>query len=135
MITIGDALAGMLITTPSITAIVGNRVKPQKNPEKPVYPSIVYHKISGSPEYSMDGESGLTQCRVQLDLYAPTYKACKDLAGAVQLALSGFAGTMGDPTQGTVPVGAAFLLDEDDGYNDSLEVFWWRQDYEIWHNG
>ncbi len=35
---------------------------------------------------------------------------------------------------GGVDVNGVFLEDDDDGYDDDLQVYWWRMDFTLWHN-
>lgn len=52
-------------------------------------PRIVLTRISGGPDYTMSGASGLSRARVQVDCYDLTAGGAKALAGSVRTALSG----------------------------------------------
>lgn len=128
--TIEAALVKHLTEHAGLASVLGGRVFPKHRPQQPAYPAIVYHRISGPREHSHDGASGLAHPRFQFDCYAPTYAGAKDLSERVRAALDGYRGLMG----GSVDVNGAFLEDDDDGYDDDLQVYWWRQDFIIWHN-
>jgi hypothetical protein len=55
-------------------------------------PYLVLYRISGTPQYTMQGPSGYVASRVQIDCFAASYGAAKALARAVKVALSGYRG-------------------------------------------
>lgn len=126
--TIDAALNQLLIASPAFAA-VGDRVYPKKLPENPVYPAIVYHRISTVREHSHEGSSNLAAVRIQFDIYARTYVAARDAAEGLRSVLDGFRGVVDG-----VDINGAFNEDEDDGYDDDMQVYWFRQDYRILHN-
>ncbi len=126
--TIDAAINQLLIASPAF-ASVGDRVYPKKLPENPVYPAIVYHRISTVREHSHDGSSSLAAARFQFDIYARSYVAARDAAEALRSILDGFRGVVAG-----VDINGAFNEDEDDGYDDDIQIYWFRQDYRIFHN-
>lgn len=50
---------------------------------------VTLNMASGSDGVAHDGATGLIQRRVQVDLFAPTFKAARDAADALRLALHG----------------------------------------------
>lgn len=52
-------------------------------------PRIVLYRVSGGPDYTMTGPSGLARARVQADCYDLTVGGAKGLADQVRAALSG----------------------------------------------
>lgn len=52
-------------------------------------PRVVLQVVSEVPNYTHDGPSGFVQNRVQIDVYAPTYRAAHDAAELIDTALSG----------------------------------------------
>ena len=127
--TIEEALDTYLQSNTDLTELIGTRLYPKKLPQKPTLPAVVYHRISGPREHSMDGSSGLAHPRFQFDMYGRTYAAAKDVSDKMRLALDAFKGTIGG-----VDINGAFLEDDSDGYDDDLEIYWFQADYEIWHN-
>ena len=130
--TIETAITRHLTENAGLAGVLGGRVYPKRMPQNPTYPTIVYHRISGAREHSHDGSSGLAHPRFQLDLWAKTHIAAKDLAEKVRAALDGYKGVMGGV--GGVDVNGVFLEDDDDGYDDDLQVYWWRMDFTLWHS-
>lgn len=126
--TIEAVLATRLIEATGL-AYLGGRVYPKHLPENTPYPAIAYHRISTPREHSHDGPSGLAHPRFQFDLYARTYAGISELAEGVRASLDGYKGLLGG-----VDVQGVFLEDDDDGYDDDLEVFWRRLDFTVWHN-
>ncbi len=90
---IEEAIIQRLLTTSAVTAIAGTRVYPGSLPQAVTLPAIVFNKISGAPLYADAGEVGLEECRLQIDSWAATYGAAKELARAVRGSLSAFTGT------------------------------------------
>lgn len=68
-----------LIADTTITADVHAIARPQGDTSS----AICVQRISGGMLYADDGEVGLTQCRVQLDIYASSYATAKGLAKTV----------------------------------------------------
>lgn len=68
-------------------------------------PRVVLYRISGGPDYTMAGPSGLAEARVQIDCYDATTGAAKALAQSVKTTLSGLR---------SHPISAAFLDQERD---------------------
>ncbi len=127
--TIEEAIHAHLKAHASVSALAGDRVYPKVMPQKPTYPAIVYHRISGVREPNQQGPSGLTHPRFQFDCYGATYAAAKGLADAVRFALDGFQGTMG----GGPHVSAAFVENDADDYDDELGIHRQIVDVVIWH--
>lgn len=129
--TIEEALVAHLASDAAVAASVSDRIYPAVLPQKPGYPAIVYHRVSGPREHSQDGPSGLAHARFQLDCIDGTFRGARELGAAVRLALDGFSGTMGGGDG--VPVGAVFIEDEDGDYDDTLRLYRWRLDAVISH--
>lgn len=127
--TIDGALTQLITGNAGVAQVMADRIYPKKFPENPTYPAIVYHRISTVREYSQDGFSALTSVRFQFDVHARTYVAARDLSGKLRLAIDAFRGVVGD-----VDINGIWNEDEDDGYDDDLNVFWFRQDYRVLHN-
>ncbi len=113
----------------------------QNRDSAPVYPAVVYTKISGESDMAHDGPTGLQGARYQLDIYAADPAVARRIADlirgegdavAVGLALDGFSGTMALGADGPVRVDSMFLEDEDAQWVDEHDVHWIRQDYTVW---
>lgn len=74
-----------LLGDAAITAMTGSRVYPVLRPQDSAFPAVVYTRVSGTPQQSLDGfTSGLNNFRMQLDCYATRFDQCRLLAEAVQ---------------------------------------------------
>ncbi len=80
---------------------VADRVYPLTLPDAPTYPAIVLTKIFGQPQYDLQGEAGVDQNRVQVDIHATSASQAIDLKKRVRRLLSGYRGgpTSGEPCQ------------------------------------
>lgn len=127
------ALAKHVTEAPQTAAHIGGRMYPKRLPQNPTYPAIVYHRVSGNREHSHDSSSGLAHPRIQLDVYARTHVEAKAVAEAVRSVLDGLpAGKLGGSAG--VDTSGVFLEDDDDGYDDDFEIYWFRMDFSIFHN-
>lgn len=98
-----QALVAQLLASAALSVIVGRRITWSiRNPAQPL-PAVVLHKISGRPDYTMAGPSGVTSYLVQMDCLAATAAD----AVAVQQALSAALGQLADPFRGV-----GFVTDE-----------------------
>ncbi len=91
----GKSLRTYLLTQPSVTALVGNRIYASDLPQNYKLPAITYHVISKVDEYSLNGALDLATVRVQLDCYGEGRSDAKATAEAVRLACTGYIGEMG----------------------------------------
>lgn len=114
-----------------VFALVADRIYDQRRPQNPVYPCIVFLRISTPRDITHDGPSGLASPRFEFDCYALDETAAGQVADAVRLALNGFSGSMG--TGAPVDVDGCFLEDDQVGYEDEGRVFSRALDFVIWH--
>ncbi len=126
---IEEALYSHLTNDAGVSALVGNRVYPLMAPQDAALPHLVYQRISSPRLRSHGGPSGLAHPRFQITATAGSYSAARSLANAVRASLDGFRGTMG----GGVSVGASFLDNEADGYQDVADTYTVRLDVILWH--
>lgn len=113
----------------AVNALAGQRVYPNRLPQKVTYPCVMYFRVSTVRDYHQSGSDGVPQARIQINSYGATYKEAKDLAKAVFDVLDGFNGTLGD-LQGANVLGV-FSEDEMDDYDDELKVEVVVQDFRI----
>ncbi len=92
------AIVAKLRATAGVSALAGQRVWPGRRVQARDRPSITVIRVDGAPIYTDEGQGDLTMARVQIDCWAGSYTDAKDLARAVQAALSGFVGTQGSTT-------------------------------------
>lgn len=115
-------------TFPGLVAIQGTRVWPLVLPQKPVLPCTVYQRIDTAPEYSHSGPVALENIRMQLSCWATKLTEAKALAEQYRQALGGFSGEMGNQT-----VGASFVVNIVDNYDDETGLFRVIVDVRLWH--
>src|SRR5438045_179384 len=96
--TLEEGLQAYVSTKTAISALAGTRVYPFNLPQNPTLPAITYQRISGQHTRSMGGSSQLGWGRVQLVFWATTYRAAKDGAEQLRIALDGYAGAMSSLT-------------------------------------
>ena len=128
---IETALMTYLLAQSGITDYVGQRIYFVLAPQETAKPYIVITKIDAPRVHSHDDGSQLAHPRFQLSIFSMTYGEAKNIASAIQTALQGYAGTMGDA--GGVAVGAVFYEDENDFYEESTQLFQVACDYIFWH--
>jgi hypothetical protein len=112
----------MTIETAIYTALSGlasGKVYPLVAPEKVTAPYIVYSRISSTPENTLDGGSTIDLVRIQVDTYANTYSACKNLAESVRVAME----------SGVVK---STMQTDQDLFEPDLKVYRISQDYYVW---
>ena len=129
---IRPALRAFLLADPQISAMVGGvRVHHLTLPQGQREPSIVYQRITGLGDHHMQGPSGLTRPRFQIDAYAQTPDDATRLADLVKARLDGYRGPMTAGSE-TVAVQGVFFDTERELYDGDLELYRISRDYLIW---
>lgn len=133
-------LRAYLLASPEISAMVGtgpiSRVFANNLPQSEKRPSIVYNRVTGHGDHHMQGPSGLSRPRFQIDAWAQTQTDAANLANLVKSRIDGFRGTM---TYGTnsppehIDVLGVFFADERDGYDSDSELYRMSRDYFVWY--
>ena len=126
--TIEKAIRSFLFNDSTVKAIT-TRCYPGKIPQDPTYPLIVYYKVTGMRDHHLQGPSGLTHPRFQVEAWATTYAAAKALANAIREALDGYKGTVG-----TVVIGSILIESERDVYEDAVSCHRVIMDFFVWHS-
>lgn len=122
-----DSVIGPLVTAGGIS-----RIYPIVLPQGVKLASIVYSRISGQGDYTMQGPSGYARPRYQIAAWAPKADAAAQLANAVKDALDGFAGVWGSGAS-AVTIQGVFLTDEREQYDDVVQMYGVMRDYFIHH--
>lgn len=126
---IRPALRTFLLADMDISdAVDGERIYPVVLPQGVTDPSIVYNRISAIGDHHMQGASGLTRTRMQVDAYATTHDAAASLADAIKEVLDGYRGLMG-----SVTVQGVFFDTEREDYQDDVKLYRVSRDYFIWY--
>ena len=76
-------------------ALCGGRTHAPRLPRSPMFPGLVYQRVSGVPAYSHDGYSHLTETRYQITGWATGYEEVREMAAQVRTVLDGYEGMMG----------------------------------------
>lgn len=85
-----ETIVDVLLGTPEVTALIQDRVFPDRIPDGSVYPAVVIQKVSGRDEYTNDGPAGIEDARLQIDSYSPVGSAdAVALKNAIKKRLSG----------------------------------------------
>jgi len=129
-VTLGQYLRMILTSDAGAAALAGDRVYTEVLPQAPVVPAVVFTVVAGGDDVALDGPTGASSRRVQVDAWAKTRAEATSLALAVKTALAGRAGgAAGFDIQG------AFLLSERWDFDSETLLFRTSQDWEIWTVG
>lgn len=90
-----EDLRALMLADAGVAAAVGTRVTWGSRPQGSALPAVVLHIVGGTKAYHLRGEGGPLQPRVQVNCLGGSYLAALQVCRAVQLALSGYAGTVG----------------------------------------
>ncbi|MEY9580960.1 hypothetical protein ABIE88_008536 [Bradyrhizobium diazoefficiens] len=122
-----DSVIGPLVTASGVS-----RIFPIVLPQGVKLTSIVYTRISGQGDYTMQGASGYTAPRYQIAAWAPTADAAVRLANAIKDAFDGFKGAIGTGND-AVDVQGVFCGDQRETYDDIVQMFGVMRDYFVHH--
>ena len=116
---------------------VSDRVYALKAPQGATKPYIVFRIVSSNFVHSMPDDSGLTESRVQFDVFADGYAVVKGITESLK-------STYRNYTQGTDVaaqhmsgeewVQATLLANETDQYEDDTGVYHTAIDVMFWHH-
>ena len=98
----------------------GTRVYPLTAPDQVVKPYITYQRISSNSENVLSGNSGLTNTRMQIDVYATTYAEATSIAVQVDALMSAWS------VQNV-------SIQLQDFFEDQVKLFRISHDYSLWH--
>jgi hypothetical protein len=125
---IGKAIRQILIAD-SIVAAITTRCYPSTLPQDPVYPLILYMRVTGPREHSLQGAVGMATPRFQVEAWAETYAAAKALAAAIRGALDNYRGTAA-----SVRIGSCLIIGEWDTYEPEVNCHRIIMDFSIIHD-
>ena len=121
----GD-LYSALSTNAAVGAIVGGtgqsaRIYPMLRPQGAALPAVTYQLIDRPriDTASLTGNNAKVRSRMQIDCWAESYSAAKDLAAAVKNAVNSAL--------------TALNIDERDLYEDDTGIYRISSDFSIWH--
>jgi hypothetical protein len=117
---------------PLVTAGGSSRIYPIVLPQGVKLASIVYTRISGQGDYTMQGPSGYAAPRYQIATWAPTADAAVRLANAIKDAFDGFSGAIGTGND-AVFVQGVFCASQRETYDDVVQMYGVMRDYFVHH--
>lgn len=89
---IGGQLAYLLKTDATVAGLIGTRVYPNIVPQRSSFPVVVYNQVTGGRTSVMTTDTGTVNSTWQLDVYAQTYAAARELASAVRKRIQRYRG-------------------------------------------
>jgi hypothetical protein len=96
--TLADVRVGLrayLLDDATISGLVGgSRIYPVRLPQGQTLTSIVYTRISGLGDHHMQGPSGLSRPRIQIDCWSQSADTADLLARMVKARIDGFQGSI-----------------------------------------
>ncbi len=92
---IGAVLAGRLLETQAVTALIQDRVYPKRIPQGKPLPAVRFDVEPKSSIQHCGGVTNVRQDRVRFTVEAADYKTAQAVATAIAAALDGFQGTIG----------------------------------------
>jgi hypothetical protein len=121
----------MLLTADAgVAARAGDRVYTEVLPQAGVVPAVVFTEVAGDDDLALDGPTGTSSRRVQVDSWAKTRAEATALGLAVKAALVGHVGAAAG-----LSVEGAFLLSERWDFDTETALYRTSQDFEIWTAG
>ena len=88
-----EQLRAILLASSGVTALApAARINWGTHPQGAGLPAVVLNTISDNEGLTQQGPDGLFEGRVQIDAYAATYEAAKQLSRAVRAVLHGYSG-------------------------------------------
>lgn len=104
--------------------LVGNRIYPLRMPQKAKLPAIVYRRVSTAPVHQQGGAGTLARHRFQIDCWSHSYAEVLELADRVRQAL-----------EGRRSIGASFLDNVQDDYDEEAMLYRRSVDVMVWEEG
>jgi len=131
MATLEEGLFTFLtVDAAGVKALVIDRVFPLRAPDTTAtFPYITYQRIGGDRDVTHDGNSGLSDSRMQLSCWSNEYLEAKTLALEVTKALNGKQGTLGG-----IARCASFVENELDLFDEESKLYSIIVDVKIWHS-
>jgi len=129
------ALRALLLSSPAVTAICGQRIFPAQLPQGERRPSVVMNRTAGVFNYQMQGSGLLQQNLYQLDSIAETPDQADALASAVYDVLTGFRGDVAygsNSPQSFVTFQGIFASNIRDLYDSVTQLNRLARDFLVW---
>ena len=127
MAEVSQAIQDKLANTSGVSNLVAARIYPLKAPPSPTAPYLTFFRVDALRDGSFSADNGMVDTRYQIDSWASTYAGATDLAAAVRAALQRWGGV----TQASVVVLDTRLENEDEEFDDEVDLYRVSQDYVI----
>lgn len=131
---IAAAIRGLFLADAQIVAIVGQRVFVGQAAQGNVGPHIVINKIAEDQDYHLEGESGPSQARMQIDCWGLNLEAVSQLGKRVRQVFSGYSGRVYYGTaspQAFVTIKGVFIQNGREAYEPESKLFRNMRDYLV----
>lgn len=133
-----EALRTYIFDMPGIADAVARRVDWNLSPQGRAYPSIVLWNISDIEQMNLAAPGGWVRSRVQIDVWAETYKAAKDISLILaprgrKAGLNGLRDTFGGYRFRIFVIDRDASTDEDKAANSGVKHRF-RLDLDVWHS-
>ncbi len=137
--TLADIRLGLrefLLDDGAIAAVVTDRVFPIVLKQGEQRASIVYQRISGQGDHTLQQPTWLARPRYQIDCWSLVSGEANSLANLVKERIDGFRGEMPyglNSPQAFVTVLGVFFTDEREDFDPPTKLYRVSRDYFIWH--
>ncbi|MCG3133806.1 MAG: hypothetical protein HMLKMBBP_01071 [Planctomycetes bacterium] len=125
--TLGKYLRRLLVEAPGVAALAADRVYTEVLPQAAAVPAVVFTEVSGEDDVALDGPTGASARRVQVDSWGRTRADATALGLAVRAALAGHVGA----AAGLVVQGC-FLVAERWDFDAETSLYRTSQDFDVW---
>lgn len=126
------ALISHLLADTAVAALVSTRVYPERLPDStsatPNTMPLITCQMLDEPVVTTHNVNVIFRARVQVDAWGGSYKSAHSVADAIQAALQGYVGNMGN---GSIIVGGVFRQAKRDASEPNVSLFRVSQDYLI----
>lgn len=109
-----------------LSSLVSSRIYPNTLPQNPTLPALTFRRVSTVPFSAMSNDTGVTRCRLQVDVWARKYSDLDAVGDQVRQALQRWRNT-GAGTE----VLSSFYLNAVDLYEPENEIHHRAMDFEI----
>ena len=128
--TLGKYLRRLLVEDPGVAALAADRVYTEVLPQAGAVPAVVFTEVSGEDDVALDGPTGASARRVQVDSWGRTRADATALGLAVRAALAGHVGAAAG-----LDVQGVFLIAERWDFDAETALYRTSQDFDVWLAG
>jgi hypothetical protein len=129
-VTLGRYLRLVLTGDAGVAALAGDRVYTEVLPQACDLPAVVFTEVGGDEDVALDGPTGISARRLQVDAWARTRAEATALGLAVRRVLSGHVGAAEGLDVQTIAL-AAQRWD----FDAETSLYRTSQDYDAWTSG